>query len=157
MIHPYEYNTNEEWYNEELLHDETTHEYNYHTIDTVEKRQGRGGEYEICGRVDSSKSLALSHASSYDYGLSPSVSIQDLEENNPYEIHWHVGGTDCVPTYVVANFERKIHNYDPRDTESCTDFDLVFQHLKNGNYFTIHSDLVDEGIVDFYVMATDNL
>lgn len=119
------------------------------------KRREEDCEYELIKKVDSCKSM--SHAYDYDHG---SVSIQDLEESNKYEVHWHVGA-DYILKYVVAIFECKILNYDPRychsDKDPCSDFDLMFKHLKTGNPFTIHSDLVDEGIVEFFMVNDDDL
>lgn len=153
-----EYNDKE--YNDKEYNDKeyNNKEYNDKEYGTKEGNINGKNDYEYYKRVESDNSLASSHAANYDHSMSPSVSIHDLEEHTPYEIHWHVGA-DYIPTYVVALFTNKILNYDSRynttDSQECTDLDLVFQHLKTGNMFTIHSDLIDEGMVEFYMMHDD--
>jgi hypothetical protein len=143
-------------------------EYNYNPLpiyyeqSTYSEREYEIKESEIFYEMNykrEQKEIAENSLSTKSYhstpSLTPAVSIEDLEECSKYELQWHVG-RDCVPKCVVAKFDRKIMNCDPRyvvnEIEECIEFDLVFEQENTGNMFTIHSDLVETGIVDFYLL-----
>ena len=114
-------------------------------------------DYEIMEDMDMEQESPVETQSPM---VSPSVSVQDLEEKYQYEIQWHLRG-ESYPKCVVAEFERKIFSYDPRymtdHVEECHEFDLVFKQVVSGNSFVIHSDLIQDGMVEFYPLENDEM
>jgi hypothetical protein len=142
-----------------------------YSIEVYEEAPTYEYEYQENEGEKVAKELKSTH-SSLDTMESYSITINDLEEKSDYEIQWLVGSErKCV----FAKFDGKILNCDPRYMhddgnyytgtyleesvkrgqsyaleETGTEIDLLFCQTNNGNLFTIHSDLVEEGIVEFY-------
>ena len=131
------------------LAEEYDEKYNYTTVEIDNIRYSES--------EDGTEVSALTPSTSYSSEYSLSVSSHDLEETAKYEIQWRIH-SEVKPKTVAAKFDRKIYNYDPRFIEGFDDiedaeFDLVFQQLTTGNIFTIHSDLIDTGAVEFFPLA----
>jgi len=109
--------------------------------------------YEIDMEEKEGQQQQSQQQQSQQQAVSPSVSIGDLEEKSQYEIQWHIRG-ECIPKCIIAEFHSMICCFDPRDVAVTSDVDLVFQQLDSENSFVIHSDLVEDGVVEFYPVAS---
>jgi hypothetical protein len=104
-------------------------------------------EYHESLTNDNMSPSHLSPSPSYSFdSYCPPISINDLDSSMQYEIQWNVGH-DSIPKCMYAEYYYKIKNIDPRNNYN-TDYDLVFKYPDCDEVFTIHSDLIDVGIVE---------
>jgi len=122
--------------------------YEYYELEE-DTNMSTGGSTERSYEIDLEEEYSDSVLIQKEQAVSPSVSIADLEESSQYEIQWHIRG-ECVPKCIVAEFRTMICSCDPRDSATESDVDLIFQQLDCDNSFVIHSDLVEDGVVEFY-------
>lgn len=137
-----------EYYDYELNH--------YHvSIEVFEELPSFAVEYNN----DKKPMKSLSTHSSLDTMESYAVTIHDLEEKGHYEIEWSLGNDK---KYMRADLEEKVVVRNPnqkagvRNGKGKEEIDLVFRQNNTNKYFTIHGDLVEQGIVQFYPVSSLN-
>jgi len=131
-----------EYYDSELNH--------YHvSVEVFEELPSFSVEYD----TDKKPIKTLSTHSSLDTMESYAVTIHDLEEKGHYEIEWSLGNNK---KYMRADLEEKIvvrnssQKNTVRNSKGKEEIDLVFRQNNTNKYFTIHCDLIEQGIVQFY-------